>query len=121
MWAHSDHSICIIADTHFSRLPQIVQAGKLVILVGLSTVDHIPAQSADHLLCLRTPSLTVQADKLASLGGLGQEKSAKTREEATKLMNELVKNVSDVMAGAKTALDAMRTRYNIGCLCCHQV
>jgi hypothetical protein len=52
----------------------------------------------------------VQADKLASLGGLGQEKSAKTREEATKLMNELVKNVSDVMAGAKAALDAMRGR-----------
>jgi hypothetical protein len=52
----------------------------------------------------------VQADKLASLGGLGQEKSAKTREEATKLMNELVRNVTDVMGGAKGALEAMRAR-----------
>lgn len=53
---------------------------------------------------------TLQADKLASLGNMGQEKSAKTREEANKLMNELVKNVSDVMGGAKACLDAMRGR-----------
>jgi len=51
-----------------------------------------------------------QADKLAALGGLGQQKSAKTREEASKLMNELVKNVSDVLQGAQSALDAMRSR-----------
>jgi hypothetical protein len=53
---------------------------------------------------------SLQADKLAALGGLGQEKSAKTREEATKLMNELVKNVTDVLGGAKASLEAMRGR-----------
>jgi hypothetical protein len=52
----------------------------------------------------------LQSDKLASLGGPGGDKSAKTRDDATKLMNELVKNVSDVMAGAHTALEAMRSR-----------
>lgn len=52
----------------------------------------------------------LQADKLASLGGLGQEKSAKTRDDSTKLMNELVKNVADVLSGAQGALEAMRSR-----------
>lgn len=58
-----------------------------------------------------------QADKLASLGGLGQEKSAKTREEATKLMNELVKNVADVLGGAHGALQSMRSRCGRVLLC----
>ena len=53
----------------------------------------------------------LQADKLASLGGLGQEKSAKTRDDSTKLMNELVKNVADVLSGAQGALEAMRSRW----------
>lgn len=54
--------------------------------------------------------MPLQADKLASLGSLGQEKSAKTREEASKLLNELVKNVSDVLGSAHGALEAMRHR-----------
>eukprot|EP00879_Flechtneria_rotunda_P013633 GHRR01014240.1.p2 GENE.GHRR01014240.1~~GHRR01014240.1.p2 ORF type:complete len:248 (+),score=131.67 GHRR01014240.1:2790-3533(+) len=52
-----------------------------------------------------------QAEKLSSLGGLGKEKSAKTREEAEKLLTDSIKHCEEMMLGAHTALDGMRSRF----------
>jgi hypothetical protein len=52
----------------------------------------------------------VQAEKLSSLGGLGKEKSAKTLAESEKLLADTVKHCEDMVAGASTALEGMRSR-----------
>jgi hypothetical protein len=54
--------------------------------------------------------LLLQAEKLSSLGGLGKEKSAKTLAESEKLLAETVKHCEDMVAGATTALEGMRSR-----------
>lgn len=60
----------------------------------------------DSSLCLAF----LQAEKLSSLGGVGKEKSAKTREEAEKLLSDTVKHCDDILAGAQGALEGMRSR-----------
>ncbi|WIA15387.1 hypothetical protein OEZ85_002049 [Tetradesmus obliquus] len=52
-----------------------------------------------------------QAEKLASLGGLGKEKSAKTLAESEKLLADTVKHCEEMVAGATTALEGMRSRF----------
>ncbi len=52
-----------------------------------------------------------QAEKLSSLGGLGKEKSVKTREEAEKLLADTVKHCEEMLAGAQNALEGMRARW----------
>jgi hypothetical protein len=52
----------------------------------------------------------LQAEKLSSLGGLGKEKSAKTLAESEKLLADTVKHCEDMVAGASTALEGMRSR-----------
>lgn len=71
----------------------------------------LAAPPSQQLLTLLLPLL--QAEKLASLGGLGKEKSAKTLAESEKLLADTVKHCEEMVAGATTALEGMRSRCEL--------